>query len=168
VAQCCQTSHSSITVPVSFCLQDVDPEVYSHLARLGPSPLDLAFPWIMSAFVGHLSPSETLLLWDRIIGFDSLLPLPVLAAAVMTFRWASGWGANAPIAATSVNVKVTAALTAQSSLHVLVTGRLLLAKHADPANRTGMESRMVGHIAHPTCVLTTSSTLSTPQHALPI
>jgi hypothetical protein len=44
----------------------------------------------MSAFVGHLSPSETLLLWDRIIGFDSLLPLPVLAAAVMTFRWASG------------------------------------------------------------------------------
>ncbi|WIA13365.1 hypothetical protein OEZ85_006945 [Tetradesmus obliquus] len=67
-------------------LQDVDAEVYRHLSRLGPSALDLAFPWIMAAFVGHLSPAETLLLWDRIIGFDSLLPLPVLAAAVMTFR----------------------------------------------------------------------------------
>ncbi|WIA33511.1 hypothetical protein OEZ86_006636 [Tetradesmus obliquus] len=67
-------------------LQDVDAEVYRHLCRLGPSALDLAFPWIMAAFVGHLSPAETLLLWDRIIGFDSLLPLPVLAAAVMTFR----------------------------------------------------------------------------------
>jgi hypothetical protein len=43
----------------------------------------------MSAFVGQLSPAETLLLWDRIIGFDSLLPLSVLAAAVMTFRWAA-------------------------------------------------------------------------------
>lgn len=43
-------------------------------------------PWIMSGFVGYLAPSETLLLWDRIIGFDSLLVLPVLAVAIMTFR----------------------------------------------------------------------------------
>jgi hypothetical protein len=41
---------------------------------------------MFSAFVGFLSPSETLVLWDRIIGFDSLLVLPVLAVAVMSFR----------------------------------------------------------------------------------
>lgn len=78
-----------VTLVLFNGLQDVDAEVYRHLCRLGPSALDLAFPWIMAAFVGHLSPAETLLLWDRIIGFDSLLPLPVLAAAVMTFRCAS-------------------------------------------------------------------------------
>jgi hypothetical protein len=27
-----------------------------------------------------------LLLWDRVVGFDSLLPLPVLAVAVFSFR----------------------------------------------------------------------------------
>lgn len=46
-------------------------------------------PRMFSAFVGYLSPSETLLLWDRVIGYDSLLPLPLLAVAVMTFRWAA-------------------------------------------------------------------------------
>jgi hypothetical protein len=76
-------------ITAATCLQNVDAEVYRHLSRLGPSALDLAFPWILSAFVGHLSPAETLLLWDRIIGFDSLLPLPVLGAAVMTFRCAN-------------------------------------------------------------------------------
>lgn len=67
-------------------LQDVDLDVLQHLSRLTATPLDLAMPWIVSGFVGYLSPSETLLLWDRIIGFDSLLVLPVLAVAVMTFR----------------------------------------------------------------------------------
>ncbi len=41
---------------------------------------------MFSAFAGYLSPCETLLLWDRVIGYDSLLPLPVLAVSVMTFR----------------------------------------------------------------------------------
>ncbi|KIZ03010.1 hypothetical protein MNEG_4946 [Monoraphidium neglectum] len=40
--------------------------------------------WMFSAFAGYLSPGETLLLWDRVIGFDSLLPLPLLAVAVVT------------------------------------------------------------------------------------
>ena len=31
---------------------------------------------------------QVLLLWDRIIGFDSLLPLPLLAAAIFSFRCA--------------------------------------------------------------------------------
>ena len=40
----------------------------------------------MTAFAGHLEVGEVLLLWDRIIGFDSLLPLPLLAVAVLAFR----------------------------------------------------------------------------------
>eukprot|EP00775_Hariotina_reticulata_P005725 gene5725-5965_t len=67
-------------------LQEVDAEVYKHLSGLCSTPLDVAFPWIISAFVTHLSLGETLLLWDRIIGFDSLLPLPVLAVAVIMLR----------------------------------------------------------------------------------
>lgn len=40
----------------------------------------------MTAFAGHLAVGEVLLLWDRIIGFDSLLPVPLLAVAVLAFR----------------------------------------------------------------------------------
>jgi len=34
----------------------------------------------------HETPTQVLLLWDRVVGFDSLLPLAVLAAAVFSFR----------------------------------------------------------------------------------
>lgn len=40
----------------------------------------------MTAFAGHLAVGEVLLLWDRVIAFDSLLVLPVLAVAVLAFR----------------------------------------------------------------------------------
>lgn len=33
-----------------------------------------------------LLPEQTLLLWDRIVGFDSLEPLPILAVAVFLFH----------------------------------------------------------------------------------
>ena len=46
----------------------------------------LAAPWIAFAFAGYLPPEQTLLLWDRVLGFDSLDLLPVLAAAVFAFR----------------------------------------------------------------------------------
>ncbi|KAF8058104.1 TBC1D19 [Scenedesmus sp. PABB004] len=67
-------------------LREVDPAVAAHLTALGGSALELAFPWIVGAFVGALPPGEVLLLWDRVVGFDSLLPLAVLAAAVMSWR----------------------------------------------------------------------------------
>ncbi len=57
-----------------------------HLKAVGCPPLQLALPWIMTAFAGHLAVGEVLLLWDRVIGFDSLLPLPLLAVAVIAFR----------------------------------------------------------------------------------
>ncbi|GIM00405.1 hypothetical protein Vretimale_5170 [Volvox reticuliferus] len=67
-------------------LQELDPQLVTHLCRLGLLPATLALPWITTAFSGALPVQEVLLLWDRIIGLDSLLPLPLLAAAVLCFR----------------------------------------------------------------------------------
>lgn len=50
------------------------------------SPLRIAMPWMLHAFATFLEVEQVLLLWDRIIGFDSLELLPVLAAAVFGFR----------------------------------------------------------------------------------
>ena len=56
------------------------------LQRLGLQPARLAATWIAFAFAGYLPPEQTLLLWDRVIGFDSLEPLPMLAAAIFLFH----------------------------------------------------------------------------------
>jgi hypothetical protein len=66
--------------------QEVEPEVAGHLAALRVPLLPIVLPWLASAFVGHLPPQEVLLLWDRVVGFDSLLLLPTMAAAVLSFR----------------------------------------------------------------------------------
>ena len=57
-----------------------------HLVKLGVSPLSIAFPWIQFAFAGYLEVQQVLLLWDRIIGFESLELVPILAAAVFAYR----------------------------------------------------------------------------------
>ncbi len=86
------------TVPlrcVHVALQEVDDETFHHLSKLAGHPhgaLEIVFPLITSAFVGHLPPAQVLLLWDRVIGFDSLLILPVMAVAVVVFRWAARVG----------------------------------------------------------------------------
>jgi hypothetical protein len=67
-------------------LESTLPEVFYHCVKLGVQPLTIAFPWLFSAFVGCVTVSEVLLLWDRIVGFDSLLLLPVLACSFFSFR----------------------------------------------------------------------------------
>lgn len=67
-------------------MQESEAEVVQHLQRVDCPPLQLGLPWIMTAFAGHLAVGEVLLLWDRIIAFDSLLLLPVLGVAVLAFR----------------------------------------------------------------------------------
>ncbi len=62
------------------------PEVLLHMLSLNVSPLEIAFPWIHLAFSNALPVEELLSLWDRILGFDSLLILPVLAAAIFQYR----------------------------------------------------------------------------------
>ncbi len=59
-----------------------------HLHRLGVPCASIALPWISRAFVGYLAVEEVLLLWDRVVGLDSLLPVALLAAAVLCFRCA--------------------------------------------------------------------------------
>eukprot|EP00731_Ephydatia_muelleri_P000154 Em0001g154a len=67
-------------------LQAKLPVVCQHFQRLGVEPLKFAFPWMVTVFAGHLSTEEVLLLWDRIIGFNSLEVLPVLAVSIFQFR----------------------------------------------------------------------------------
>ncbi|DBA00894.1 TPA: hypothetical protein N0F65_006094 [Lagenidium giganteum] len=57
-----------------------------HLLNVGIKPLEIVFPWIQSAFSGVLQIEQVLLLWDRVIGYDSLELVPVLAAALFHFR----------------------------------------------------------------------------------
>jgi hypothetical protein len=40
----------------------------------------------MRAFSGHLHPQELLILWDLILGYDSLEILPLLAIVILSFR----------------------------------------------------------------------------------
>jgi hypothetical protein len=67
-------------------LQSKEWALFQHLISLGVQPLKLTFNWLMQAFAGPLDSYQTFLLWDRIIGFDSLLLLPVLAVGILMFR----------------------------------------------------------------------------------
>uniref|UniRef100_A0A8C2J7B7 TBC1 domain family, member 19 n=1 Tax=Cyprinus carpio TaxID=7962 RepID=A0A8C2J7B7_CYPCA len=77
---------------VSLCLQFERllqthlPQLFYHLREIGAQPLRIAFKWIVRAFSGYLSTDQLLLLWDRILGCDSLEIVAVLAAAVFAFR----------------------------------------------------------------------------------
>lgn len=67
-------------------LQECAPAVCLHLLRLEVPPGSMAVHWISSGFASFLPVEQTLVLWDRIIGFDSLELLPILAAAVFVYR----------------------------------------------------------------------------------
>jgi hypothetical protein len=62
------------------------PAAAFHLVNAGISPLEIAFPWIQSAFSGVLEIQQVLLLWDRVVGFDSPEIIAYLAAALFHFR----------------------------------------------------------------------------------
>ena len=67
-------------------LQIYEPEVCYHLNQLGINPLKIAFPWIFYCFVGYLEVSEIYFLFDRILGFDTVEVVPILAAAIFVYR----------------------------------------------------------------------------------
>lgn len=67
-------------------LQNQESELFFYLRNIGCQPLKIAFKWLMRAFSGFLASDEVLLLWDRIIAFDSLEILPVFAVAIFSFR----------------------------------------------------------------------------------
>ncbi|KPP71894.1 hypothetical protein Z043_109154 [Scleropages formosus] len=62
------------------------PSLFYHLRETGAQPLRIAFKWMVRAFSGYLATDQLLLLWDRILGYDSMEILAVLAAAVFAFR----------------------------------------------------------------------------------
>ncbi|CAI2364950.1 unnamed protein product [Moneuplotes crassus] len=67
-------------------LQTYEPEVFYYLNQMGINPLKTAFPWIFNMFIGYLEVSELFLLFDRIIGFDTVEIIPILAAAIFVYR----------------------------------------------------------------------------------
>ncbi|XP_072352636.1 TBC1 domain family member 19 isoform X5 [Scyliorhinus torazame] len=86
----CISSHSSGIV--SLCLvfetlvQTYLPQLFYHLREIGAQPLRISFKWMVRAFSGYLATDQLLFLWDRILGYNSLEILAVLAAAVFAFR----------------------------------------------------------------------------------
>ncbi|KAH8241530.1 TBC1 domain family member 19 isoform X1 [Drosophila bipectinata] len=77
---------------VSLCLlfekllQTYEPQLWSHFRELQIQPLRVVFKWLMRAFSGHLPPDQLLVLWDLILGFDSLEILPLFAIIILSFR----------------------------------------------------------------------------------
>ncbi|XP_022220895.1 TBC1 domain family member 19 [Drosophila obscura] len=77
---------------VSLCLlfekllQTYEPQLWSHFRELQIQPLRVVFKWLMRAFSGHLPPDQLLILWDLILGFDSLEILPLFAIIILSFR----------------------------------------------------------------------------------
>lgn len=67
-------------------LQTHEAELFFHLKSIGCQPLKIAFKWLVRAFSGYLSSDQVLLLWDRILAYNSLEILPVLAVAIFSFR----------------------------------------------------------------------------------
>ncbi|KAB0368202.1 hypothetical protein FD755_019968 [Muntiacus reevesi] len=63
---------------VSLCLlfetllQTYLPQLFYHLREIGAQPLRISFKWMVRAFSGYLATDQLLLLWDRILGYNSL------------------------------------------------------------------------------------------------
>ncbi|XP_040274945.1 TBC1 domain family member 19 [Bufo bufo] len=83
---------SHISGILSLCLlfetllQTHLPQLFYHLREIGAQPLRISFKWMVRGFSGYLATDQLLLLWDRILGYNSLEILAVLAAAVFAFR----------------------------------------------------------------------------------
>ncbi|XP_050077496.1 TBC1 domain family member 19 [Anopheles maculipalpis] len=77
---------------VSLCLlfekllQTHEPQLWSHFRELQIQPIRVVFKWLMRAFSGHLPPEQLLILWDLILGYDSLEILSLLAIIILSFR----------------------------------------------------------------------------------
>ncbi|XP_071124572.1 TBC1 domain family member 19-like isoform X1 [Mytilus edulis] len=76
----------ALSLSFEVLLQTHEPELFFHLKTVGCQPLKIAFKWLVRAFSGYLSSDQVLLLWDRILAYNSLEILPVLAVAIFSFR----------------------------------------------------------------------------------
>ena len=76
--------------------QYMEPEVCLHLLNVGLPPLFLGLPWMVNAFADVFEPQDVLAIWDRVVGYDSLLPLAVVAVGILRFRRARILKADLP------------------------------------------------------------------------
>nr|XP_054755376.1 TBC1 domain family member 19-like [Lytechinus pictus] len=76
----------SLCILFESLLQTIQPQLFFHLKQINAQPLKIAFKWMMRAFSGYLASDQLLLLWDRILAYDSTELLAVLAVAVFCFR----------------------------------------------------------------------------------
>ncbi|XP_067950063.1 TBC1 domain family member 19-like [Watersipora subatra] len=67
-------------------LQVQEPQLFFHMKNHDIHPLRIVFKWLMRAYSGFLSSEEVLRLWDKILAYDSLEILSVLAVAIFSFR----------------------------------------------------------------------------------
>lgn len=76
----------SLCLQFETLLQTHEPQLFVHLKAIEVQPLRIAFKWLIRAFSGYLASEQVLLLWDRILAYNTLEILPVLAAAIFSFR----------------------------------------------------------------------------------
>lgn len=81
----------------------------------------VVFKWLMRAFSGHLQPQELLILWDLILGYDSLEILALLAIIILSFRKES-------LMQVSTIESIEAVLADLSSIKVLPLVQLALSR----------------------------------------
>lgn len=67
-------------------LFETSPKLFLHLLRIGLQPLEVAFPWMHSAFINILETDQLVLFWDRLFGFMDINLLAVLATAIFVSR----------------------------------------------------------------------------------
>ncbi|XP_070552955.1 TBC1 domain family member 19-like [Ptychodera flava] len=79
----------SLCILFESLLQTHQPQLFYHLREVGVQPLKIAFKWLMRAFSGFLASDQLLLLWDRILAYNSLEILAVMAMAIFAFRRAN-------------------------------------------------------------------------------
>ena len=60
-------------------------QLYLHLRTINIFPVDIALSWISSFFFDVLSIDNSFVLIDRIMGYGSLLILPVLALSIFKY-----------------------------------------------------------------------------------
>ncbi|KAH9283064.1 TBC1 domain family member 19 [Echinococcus granulosus] len=67
-------------------LLEKEPRLVLHLMSIGSPPLQIAFRWLLRGFSGYLAVEQVLLLWDRVLAWDSIEILAILAAAIFAYR----------------------------------------------------------------------------------
>lgn len=86
----CSTAEDDSAVGLAKLFEDLlsscEPVLYLHLMKLGVDPLEIALPWLFTSFAGYLSVDQLLILWDRLVAYDSLHLAAVLAVSIFIFR----------------------------------------------------------------------------------